>query len=191
MAFDALGTVARAASYAKRNRGRSAVMLLAVMALFSAAAGILDKFVFVLIIFAELVLAFLLGEWQLRKIGVELITFVTVLVGFAYGPAAGLVMGGILITLHFILARNIGAHLVYCIPAMALVGFAAGYGHALQLGIALLGVSLSALYNVVTGAIGTVMFGDFPDELVWGGTNFALNYVLFTAAAPAILAVVV
>jgi len=56
--------------------------------------------------------------------------------------------------------------------------------------VAMLGVSLSALYNVITGAIGTVMFGDFFQELVWSGSNFALNYALFTAVAPAVVAAV-
>jgi len=191
MAFDSLGALLSAMMYARKNRGKAAVALVTFVALIAFLTGMLGQFVLVVAVFAELALAFFLGEWQLRKVGIELVTFVTVLVGFMYGPSAGLVMGGVLVALHFVLARNLGAHLVYCIPAMALIGFLAGYGGAWPFGVAMLGVSLSALYNIVTGAIGTAMFGDFFEELVWSGTNFALNYALFTAVAPAVLAAVV
>ncbi|MCX6820977.1 MAG: hypothetical protein NT016_03435 [Candidatus Aenigmarchaeota archaeon] len=191
MAFDALGAAVHAAKFVQRNRVKSLALLLAFTALVSLAAGIVDKFVFMMLIAAELVLAFFLGEWQLRKVGIELVTFVTVLVGFAYGPSIGLAIGGALVALHFVLARNLGPHLVYCVPAMAAVGFAAGYHAALPFGsMAVLGVALSAMYNLLTGAIGTLMFNDLPDELVWGATNFALNYFMFTAMAPAIIAAV-
>jgi len=191
MAFDALGALLAGMKYARKNRGKAAVALAAFVALIAFLTGMLGQFVLVVVVFAELALAFFLGEWQLRKIGIELVTFVTVLVGFVYGPSAGLVMGGVLVALHFVLARNLGAHLAYCIPAMALIGFLAGYGGAWSLGVAVLGVLLSALYNIVTGAIGTAMFGDFFQELVWSGSNFALNYALFTAVAPVVVAAVV
>jgi len=189
MAFDALETAVAAAKFVQKNRAKSLVLLLAFTALVSLAAGIIDKFVFVLLVAAELVLAFFLGEWQLRKIGIELVTFVTVLVGFAYGPSAGLAIGGALVALHFVLARNLGPHLVYCVPAMAVVGFVAGYHATLPFGgVALTGVALSALYNLLTGAAGTLMFNDLPDEAIWGGSNFLLNYMLFTLVAPAVVA---
>jgi len=192
MAFDALETAVHAAKFVQRNRMKSLVLLLAFTALVSLAAGIIDKFVFVLLIAAELVLAFFLGEWQLRKVGIELVTFVTVLVGFAYGPSSGLAIGGALLALHFVLARNLGPHLVYCIPSMAAVGFIAGYHAALPFGsVAMMGVALSAMYNLLTGAVGTLMFNDLPDELVWSGTNFLLNYMLFTLVAPTVVAALI
>jgi len=190
MAFDALGALLSVVEYAQKNRGKATAALVAFVALIALAAGMLDKLVFVTLVMAELALAFFLGEWQLRKIGIELVTFVTVLAGFLYGPSAGLMMGGVLVALHFVLARNLGPHLVYCIPTMALIGFLAGYGSSWPFGVTLLGVALSGLYNIVTGAVGTVMFGDFFEELVWSGSNFALNYALFTALAPAVVAAV-
>ncbi|MFH1623159.1 MAG: hypothetical protein ABIA12_01410 [Candidatus Aenigmatarchaeota archaeon] len=190
MTFDALAALLAVVEYAQKNRGKAAAALVAFVALIAMAAGMLGQFVFVMFVLAELGLAFFLGEWQLRKVGIELVTFVTVLAGFLYGPSAGLMMGGVLVALHFVLARNLGAHLVYCIPTMSLIGFLAGYGHEWPFGVALLGVSLSGLYNVITGAVGTVMFGDFFQELVWSGSNFALNYVMFTAVAPAVVAAV-
>ena len=190
MAFDTLGAALAAVKYARKNRGKTAVTLVAFVAVIAFAVGMFGQFVFVMLVFAGLALAFFLGEWQLRKVGIELVTFISVLVGFVYGPSAGLMIGGVLVALHFVLACNLGAHLLYCIPAMALIGFLAGYGDAWPFGVAMLGVSLSALYNIVTGAIGTAMFGDFFEELVWSGSNFALNYALFTLVAPAVMAAV-
>lgn len=192
MAFDALGIVARAARYAKRNRVGTLAALLTATALLSVATGIVDKFVFVVLIAAELVLAFLVGEWELKKVGLELVTLVSVLAGFMYGPATGAAMAAAMVVLHFVVSRSMGPYVAYCVPMMALVGALAGYAHAWfpAAGIAVVGIALSALYNVVTGGLGAALSGSPFDDIVWSGTDFALNYVMFTAAAPAIIAVV-
>jgi len=192
MAFDALGFVAQAASYAKRHRGKSLAVLLAAMALLSVATGLVGKFVFVVLVAAELVLAFLVGEWELNKIGLELVTLISVLAGFAYGPMAGASMAAVMVVMHFVISRSLGPYVAYCVPMMAVVGALAGYAHVWfpAAGIATVGVALSALYNVVTGGLGTTLSGSPFEDLLWGGTDFVLNYLLFTAAAPLILAVV-
>jgi hypothetical protein len=166
--------------------------MLAAMTLLSVATGLVGKFVFVVLIAAELVLAFLVGEWELNKIGLELVTLISVLAGFVYGPVTGAVIALVMIVLHFVVSRSLGPYVAYCVPMMTVVGALAGYAHAWfpAAGIATVGVALSALYNVVTGGLGTALSGSPVEDLLWSGTDFALNYLMFTAAAPLILTVV-
>lgn len=189
MAFDALGVAARAAGYVNRNRIKSLLALVAATALLSAATGILDKFVFMFLISAELALAFFVGEWEMKKVGFELVTLISVLAGFMYGPAVGAAMAAMMIVLHFVVSRSLGPYVVYCVPTMVAVGAAAGYAHAWfpAAGVAAVGIVLSALYNVVTGGLGSILSGSPFEDLTWSGTDFLLNYVLFTAVAPALV----
>jgi len=192
MAFDIFGVFLDALNFARKNRKKSALILIAGTAMLSFATGLFSHFVFALLIVAELVVAFFVGELDLKKIGLELVTFITVLAGVVYGPLAGAVMGIVLLMLHFVLTRNLGPYVAYCIPAMGVIGLIAGYASsfgAVGTDIAVFGVMLSLLYNLITGGLGSLMLNDFFEELVWSGSNFALNFVLFSAFAPVILSV--
>jgi len=96
----------------------------------------------------------------------------------------------VLLTFRFILTRGLGPYIVYCIPAMGIVGLIAGYaaiGNWFGGDITIIGITLSLLYNLITGGLGTLTMQDFFDELVWSGSNFVLNFILFTNVAPIIL----
>jgi len=169
----------------RSDRKATMAALLVGLGLLSFAAGIFGHFIFIVLILAEIALAFFVGVFEFKKIGVELVTFTTVLAGIVYGPVVGLALGAILVTTHLILTKSLGPYILYCIPMMGVVGFLAG---TLNAGDATtLGVALSLAYNLVTGGLGSVMMKDFFEELVWSGTNFALNYVLFLKVAPIIL----
>ena len=174
----------------RSDRKATIVVLLIGLGLLSFVTGMLSEFVFTVLIVAEIVLAFFVGVFELKKIGIELVTFTTVLAGVIYGPIVGLVMGLFLVTIHFILTKSLGPYIGYCIPMMGIVGLLAGYGAAGSWfggDITTLGILLSLTYNLVTGGLGTVILKDFFAELVWSASNFVLNYVLFLKFAPIIL----
>ncbi len=173
-----------------KDKKATAAIVLIGLALLSLVAGLFGQFIILMLIIAELVLAFFIGGFDLKKIGIELVTLIVVLAGMAYGPLVGLVLGIVLLTFRFILTRGLGPYIVYCIPAMGIVGLMAGYasiGNWFGGNITIIGISLSLLYNLITGGLGCLIMQDFFDELVWSGSNFVLNFILFTYAAPIIL----
>lgn len=181
-----------ALDFVRKDRKRALIVSLIIFGVVASLFGVLGQFIILLMVAAAVVLAFFVGEFELKKFGVELVTFITVLTGFLYGPMVGLIIGTFLLIIHFILARSLGPYVIYCVPTMAVIGLLAGYagtGGWFGGDVALVGIILSLIYNLITGGLGTIMFGDFFDELLWSGTNFALNFILFLKIAPMILTV--
>lgn len=139
--------------------------------------------IFILLLaIAEIFLAFMLGRFQMQKFGVELVTLISVLGGFVYGAIVGLVLGIVFSILHYLLSQSFGQYLFYSIPMFGLIGFIAGllpYSN-----IIFLGIVLSLVYNIITALIGGFASGDFGGELVWSGTDFIMNFILFFLFVP-------
>ncbi len=175
---------------ASKNKKKTAIIVIAVLGLIAIASGAFGEFIMVLLILAEIVVSFFVGEFGLKKFGIELATFVTVITGFVYGPWTGASMGVLMMIIHFVLSMSLGPYVVYCTPIMGLIGYAAGYvGLNTWLGgnITMLGILLSISYNLITGSIGTFLFNDFFEELTWSGSNVMINCILFSRFAPLIL----
>jgi len=174
----------------RKDKKLTAAVVVVGLALISLVAGVFGEFVILMLAIAAMVLAFFVGEFEMKKIGLELVTLTVVLAGVVYGPIVGGVLGVVLVTFHFILARSLGPYVVYCIPAMGFIGLLAGWATAgawFGGGIATTGIVLSLTYNLITGGLGSLILQDFFEEFVWSGSNFALNFVLFAKVAPIIL----
>jgi hypothetical protein len=190
MAIDAL-ELFRAVS---KDKKRTAVVIVGGLALVSLFAGLFGQFVILMLAIVAMALAFFLGEFEIKKIGLEFVTLTVVLAGFVYGPFSGAVLGVVLLTLHFILTRSLGPYVIYCVPVMGLIGLLAGWAAAGSWfggNITTIGIALSLAYNLITGALGSLILQDFFEEFLWSGTNFALNFLLFARFAPIILSAMV
>ena len=189
-----LGYAYTALDYIKEDRKRALIFAIAIFGLIAAAFGVLGQFIVFLLIVATVVVAFFVGQFELKKFGIELVTLTAVMSGFLYGPMVGAAVGAFLLTVHLIVAKSLGSYVLYCIPTMAVVGMLAGYaagGGWFGGDIVMVGIILSLVYNLITAGLGTIVLGDFFNELLWSGTNFALNFVLFLKIAPAVLSVLV
>jgi len=189
-----VGYLLDALEFLQKDRKRAVIFSLLLFGFVSAVFGLLEQFIIALLVVTSAVIAFFIGQFELKKFGIELVTFTTVLSGFLYGPLVGMVVGAFLITVHLILAKSLGSYVLYCIPTMAVVGLLAGYAVAggwFGGDIVMVGIILSLVYNLITAGLGTIVLGDFFNELLWSGTNFALNFVLFLKIAPAVLSILV
>lgn len=178
----------------RKDRRKTVALIVVGLALISFVSGLFGQFVVLMLSVAAVAIAFFVGEFELKRVGIELVTFTVVLAGFVYGPVVGAVLGFVLLTLHLILARSLGPYVIYCVPAMAVVGMLAGYAATdgwLGGDIALIGILLSLLYNFATAGLGSVMLKDLIEETVWSGSNFVLNVVLFAKFAPIVLSAMV
>jgi hypothetical protein len=177
--------------FLRKDRKKSLIVAVLFFGLVAALLGVVGQFVISLMSALSLVVAFFVGEFMIRNVGIELVTFTTVFAGFLYGPATGFLFGMILLIVHSILSRMLGPYIIYCIPMMGVVGLFSGYAAAggwFGGDFVLVGIILSLIYNLVTGALGTIFGGNFLKELMWNGTNFALNVLLFMKVAPLVLA---
>lgn len=180
--------------FLRKDRKRSLIFSLIVFGLVAALFGLFGQFLILVLAAVSLVVAFFVGEFMIRNVGIELVTFTTVFVGFLYGPTTGFLFGAMLLTVHLILSRMMGPYIIYCIPMMGVVGMLSGYAAAggwFGGDFVIVGIVLSLIYNIVTCGLGTFFGGNFVKELVWNGTNFALNLLLFAKFAPLLLAAVV
>jgi hypothetical protein len=176
--------------FARKDRNRTISILIAFTAVVAFALGLFSQFVFVILIAAELILAFFVGEFQLKKLGIEMVTLIAVLSGSVFGPTVGMLIAAIISSLHLVLTRALGPYVIYCIPAAALVGFLAGYAPFASIfggNIVLLGMVLALTYNIITSGLGILISGNIFGDLLWSGSNLAFNYVVFFAIAPIVI----
>lgn len=184
MDFNALG-VLRAVS---RDKKKTALVVIAGIAILSLMTGFVGQLIVTTLIVTEIVLSFFLGRMEVRQFGIEIVTMTTVISGALYGPLIGAVVGAVLLSIRFILTKSLGVYVLYCIPMMVVIGAISGFSVAALGGIAIAGIVLSGIYNLVTASLGTAIINDFFQEVVWSGTDFALNALLFWYVAPVIVA---
>jgi hypothetical protein len=180
--------------FLRKDRKKSLIVAVLFFGLVATLLGVVGQFVILVLSALSLVVAFFVGEFMIRNVGIELVTFTTVFVGFLYGPATGFLFGMVLLIIHSILSRMLGPYVIYCIPMMGIVGFLSGYAGAggwFGGDFVLIGIVLSLIYNLVTGTLGTIFGGNLFKELLWNGTNFMMNLILFWKIAPIVLAVLV
>jgi hypothetical protein len=141
--------------------------------------------IFATLIISEIVLAISVGLLNLQRFGFELVTVTAVLGGFLYGPTTGLTLGIVLSIFHYLLSQSFGPYIFYSVPLFGAIGFLAGTFAGSN--IILLGIGLSLGYNLATSTIGSLLIGDIAGELMWSGSNFAINFFLFTQVIPSLL----
>jgi hypothetical protein len=176
--------------FARKDRNRTISILIGLVAILAFMMGMFSQFVFVLIIASELILAFFVGEFELKKLGIEMVTLIAVLSGVVFGPTVGLVIGAAMSALHLVLSRALGPYVIYCIPAAAFIGFLAGYAPFSSVfgsNIVLMGITLSLIYNIITSGLGILISGNIFGDMLWSLSNLAVNYALFFAIAPTVI----
>ena len=120
----------------------------------------------------------------------ELVKMATILMAYSHGIAAGLVVGIISTVAGKVLIGRIDEKLPISVVAIAVVAVAAGLFHGSETSIAVLGIALVGIYNVALFSLSVAMGGDVGWNLPYEGTNFAINFILFTRIAPYLLPLV-
>ena len=139
-------------------------------------------FLLVLLIGLSLAISFLVNNFPIRNLGIELVTFIAVLTGWKYGPWPALVITFILITYHMVAGGFLGSYVLWVIPAYCVAAIIAGF--LPQIGITLLGIVITIginLNNVAFTAITSP--GYLPKYMIFVITNILFNVLLFTTIA--------
>ncbi len=137
------------------------------------------------LIAASLALSFFVGQFNIRAIGIELVTFITVLSSLAYGPAAGAVLGLALMTVHIAIPHYSGAYVAWVIPEYALAAFLAG---ALSGGAASIGITVALALNSFNLFMTFLTYKqNLGKYLPYAVTNVLFNALLFSQAGEFVL----
>jgi len=175
-----------------KNKKRSIAVLFGLIVLLALIAGVMGQLVIVLLVVIAIAVAIIVGKFDMNKIGIELVTFTTVLSGFLFGPFVGASVGAVLLTLHFFISSSLGTYIIYAVPTMAIIGLMSGYpAMSIAFGgsIVKIGIVLSFVYNLITASLGTFFLNDPIEEMIWSGSNFIFNVLLFLRFAPIILSI--
>ena len=117
----------------------------------------------------------------------ELVKMATILMAYSHGIAAGLIVGIFSTIAGKVLIGRIDEKLPISVAAIAVVAVAAGLFHGSETSIVVLGITLVGLYNIALFSLSIAMGGDVGWNLPYEGTNFAINFILFTRIAPFLL----
>ncbi|MBI2971021.1 MAG: hypothetical protein HYY37_01225 [Candidatus Aenigmarchaeota archaeon] len=124
---------------------------------------------------------------RVRSVGIELVTFATVITGVTHGPVAGAMVGLVLILFHVLAGQFIGEYVLWVIPGYVIAGFLAP---SLGGGIAAAGTTVTLALNVIN-IMFTLLVGrqNLSRFLPYALTNVLFNWLLFGAAGQFIVAV--
>ena len=153
---------------------------------------ILQKFfLLALLIGISLAISYSIGTFQMAKsVGVELVTFTSVLAGFAFGPTAGAIVGFILIVTHLIVGHfAAGIYILWTIPFYVATGILGSMMTGID--FATLGIYITIGINATSIILTAITF---PQNLGYyipfSITNIIFNLVIFTQFGPPIYSLI-
>ena len=112
----------------------------------------------------------------------ELVKLVTISVAYSQGVVAGLIVGILSTILGKVLIGRIDEKLPIAVAAISVIAVLAGVFSGAS--IVVLGIILVAIYNIAMFSVSMATGGDFGWNLPYEGTNFFINFILFTRVAP-------
>ena len=134
--------------------------------------------VLVILIILSFGISYLVNNFPIRQLGIELVTFIAVLTSIRYGPWASLIITFVLITYHMLAGGFIGTYVFWVIPAYCIAAIIAGFFpiEIIKLGLYFtLGVNAS---NLIFTAINSPSY--LTRYLPYAITNILFNIFIFT-----------
>lgn len=150
---------------------------------------ILQKFfLLVVLVGLSLVISYFIGTYQMSKsVGMELVTFTTVLAGFVFGPTTGAFIGLVLIISHLIIGHfAAGIYVVWVLPLYLAAGVLAGTVSGFDF------VTLGLYTALAINGIGIVLTAiaymqNLGSYIPFAITNVIFNLIVFSQFGPAVI----
>ncbi len=142
--------------------------------------------ILVILLILSVIVSFLVGVYNLRAYGIELSTFVTIISGYALGPAWGGSIGAISMIMHLVLSQALGVYIVWVIPGIVIAGVLAGMLNFISittLGVVII-ISLQAANIMLTSLVNPE---NLPKYMMHVAGNTALNLILILKLSSLVL----
>ncbi|MDD5182500.1 MAG: hypothetical protein PHC66_05045 [Candidatus Nanoarchaeia archaeon] len=139
-----------------------------------------EMFFIALLLGLSVVVSLLASKTKTKLIGVELVTFSTVLVGYTHGPVWGCIAGVTLESINaLIISRWMRTYNVWVIPSFGLAGIAAGLNFGLP--FATIGIIIAIGLHVIYSVLSILLHGHLhPKYIFYAIFNIVINILLFT-----------
>lgn len=143
------------------------------------------------IVTAALVLGVAAVAWTMnragmKRVGIELSTLSTVLIGVSYGPVVGAAMGFAVIMLQVTAGQYTGSYIIWVIPSYAVAGLLSGVMSSMDVFVLGMGltVGMQAIFAALTSFTAS---GRLQAYLPYAVTNVVFNLLVFRYVAPVLL----
>lgn len=147
------------------------------------------KVMIVLLLFAVTFTVSYFGQkTKLKKSGLELATFTTIITGVSFGAIPGVLTGILTILFHDLLTGRISLYLIVVVPTFGLIGaIASAYPHT---NLFILGAGLTIFSHLVFITFQTLLH-KFPTRYMpYFVLNVIFNALLFYNIAPALVRII-
>lgn len=143
--------------------------------------------IFVGLIALTIAVSYFAAKTKLKKLGLELVTFTTVIAGISYGIVPGIITGVVLVLIHDIVTHRVSTYLLWVVPVFGLMGaFASIFAST---NIVMLGIGL-AIFSHITFIICQTLTGRFPLTYIpYLVLNVAINFLLFSNFANSVISI--
>lgn len=154
------------------------IILISVTSLILLILFLTQKEVFFLFIaaLASVILSVIIGFVSpMKVVGIELVTFTTILAGSFFGSVTGAVFGVCLLIIHLIVARYSGGpYIVWTLPSYAIIGVLSGFLTDVRMLVAMV-VGVIILDNILTMAF---YRENYMKTFIFSVGNLAFNILL-------------
>lgn len=147
----------------------------------------MPKYVAALVLVALTVaVSVLVTRAELNRLGIETATLSTVLMGAAFGPDTGALLGLLVILAQLFTGNPPGMYVLWVVPGYVLAGYLSGTLTGYE--VATLGVMLNiGLQSAFLFFTAVLSRDKLPKYFQYAVFNVGFNFVLFSALAPTIL----
>ncbi len=162
--------------------------LLAIIPIIAIPTFIFKSFMIIISLIALTIAVSYFGQkTKLKKFGLELATFTTIITGISFGALPGALIGMILIAIHNILTRRINPYWIIVMPTFGLIGALASLYSGIN--IFLLGLGLTIFSHFAFIMFQTVLHRFPAKYLPYFALNVLFNAFLFYRFAPLVIGV--
>lgn len=142
-------------------------------------AAYFKLFAIVLFIAAVVAVSFLVNQFHIRVIGIELVTFATVISGIIYGPVVGAAMGAVLVFISLVFSGFFGVYYFWLVPEYAAAGYLAWLWRDQP--VASLGMNLLLMVQGLNIVL-TYLFArqNLAKYVIYIATEIVFNFALFS-----------
>ena len=135
-----------------------------------------------ILIILTIAVSYLAQKMKLKKFGIELVTFTTVVTGVSFGALPGAIVGISLMAIHHIITRRVGLYWIIVMPVFGAIGALASMFSNTNLLV--LGVGLTLFSHVMYIAFQKAVFKSSAKYMFYVILNVLFNGFLFYRAAP-------
>jgi hypothetical protein len=177
----------------RRNLQRTVLIILIFLFLIFSVEAFARIVILIVFIISNIMLA--LVKRTIPKIGigkylfgVEIIMFCTIITSVTFGSQLGMVMGGLLMAVNYIVERRVSRYFIITTILYSIIGYYAYFFRHYD--IVLLGIATTLIYNAAVNIIVALLGANRTTMLIFSIMNILTNLMMFNGFARLVLMII-